>query len=107
MNTTTLIEKKIVGLILNSAYSSGYTCRLYDGESWATDKNATIKEIMYYLMTTDEETLVIYDESGKRVGSIFLVYGNNGYDVITDNTDNIEINDILSEVFTWIDDNEI
>ena len=107
MNTTTLIEKKIVGLILNSAYSSGYTCRLYDGESWVTDKNATIKEIMYYLMTTDEETLVIYDESGKRVGSIFLVYGNNGYDVITDHTDNIEINDILSEVFTWIDDNEI
>ena len=106
MNTTTLIEKKIVGLILNSAYSSGYTCRLHDGESWATNKNATIKEIMDNLMATDEETLVVYDESGKRVGSIFLVYGNGGYDVIADNTDNVEINDILSEVFAWIDDNE-
>ena len=106
MNTAVLIEKKIVGLVLNSVYSSGYTCRLFDGESWATNKDATIKEIMYYLMSTDEETLVVYDAAGKRVGAIYLVYGNDGYDVIADHTDNIEINDILSEVFAWIDDNE-
>ena len=106
MNTTQ-IEQKIVSLIIDSCFSSGYAVRIHDGECWASSVYDTKEEHLASIQNTDMESLVVFNrDTRKRVGSIELVYGNDGYDVIQDHTDNIEINDILAEVFGWIDEHE-
>lgn len=44
--------------------------------------------IMDGLMSTDEDTLAVYSRDGggdwKRTGSVLLIYGNDGHDVIAD-----------------------
>lgn len=42
------------------------------------------------MFSTDEEFLYAYDSDGKHVGWVHLVYGNSGWDVISDNTNNLE-----------------
>ena len=108
MSDTIAIERIIVNKVIDSAIGSGYAVRLHDGGAWATPVTNSAKDIMDNIMNTDEETLVIYRdlEGIHRAGFVLFVYGNDGWDVIADNTDNVEINDILSEVFAWIDDNE-
>jgi hypothetical protein len=107
MMNTTQIEAQIVSMIIDSCFSSGYAVRIYDGELWASSIYDTKEEHLASIHNTDMESLVVFNrDTRKRVGSIELVYGNDGCDVIHDYTDNIEINDILSEVFAWIDEHE-
>lgn len=106
MNTTK-IETQIASMIIESIISSGYTLRIHDGESWASSVYDSKEQHLASIMSTDEDSIVVFNpDTKKRVGRIELVYGNGGYDVIADHTDNIEINDILSEVFAWIDEHE-
>jgi hypothetical protein len=43
------------------------------------------------LMSTDEDYLMVYEPGKKeRLGWIHLVYGNDGYDVVSDYTTNLE-----------------
>lgn len=106
MTPTQEIERLIIRKLVEDALREGYTVKHNDGESdtvtVSTDGirksdeaiSALADEVMKWIQQTDEEHL-IFSIGGSRVGSVFLVYGNDGYDVIADHTDTDEMRHLL------------
>lgn len=81
-------ERKIVMALIDHALAEGYELAIDDGDVrpfWTTDRRTLIDNIM----ETDEDYLR-FRKDGKIAGWVFLVYGNEGWDVICDNTTNLE-----------------
>ena len=83
------VERKIVMALIDRALAEGYELAVDDGGHepllWTTDRRTLIDNIM----ETDEDYLR-FRKDGKIAGWVFLVYGNEGWDVICDNTVNLE-----------------
>lgn len=77
-------EGRICSKLVKHALASGYVVSVHDGEEWAVSKSSKYTEIMADIFTTDENTVVFHDKDGNRIGSVFLVFGNDGYDVMAD-----------------------
>jgi hypothetical protein len=90
------IEKRIASKIVKDALAAGYVVSVWDGEEWALKRSGSYKAIMAAMFSVDEETLVFRAADGTKAGSVFLVYGNSGWDVITDYTDNEATRAILA-----------
>lgn len=99
LQTRINIERKIVSRIVKDALAKGYTVSVYDGEEYALKRGTAYKQIMEACFSTDEDTLVFYAKTDEydfgvdsplnklfRIGFVSLVYGNCGYDVISDCT---------------------
>jgi hypothetical protein len=89
------IEKQIVRKIAKDAIAAGMFVSVHDGEDYALCRSQSVKAIVAACMSTDEDRLFFSDADGKRKGWVFLVYGNDGWDVVNDNTDNDATNAIL------------
>lgn len=89
------IERAIISRIVKDALKLNYTVSVYDGEEWCLKRSSSYKEVMQSIQSTDMDTLNIRDNQGNKIGSIWLVYGNDGYDVVADNSDNELINNLL------------
>ena len=78
------IEKQIVTCIVDTALAKGYRVSVYDGEAYpikqSTDRTAILKE----LFACDDEWLIIRDEHKAKIGTVTLIYGNDGWDVVSD-----------------------
>lgn len=99
-----LIERAIARELVTHILSLGYGVRVHDGGDWAGGTRHTLSEVMDDLMSTDEDKLYVRmnqpDQDGtlyKSVGWFHLVYGNDGWDVIADQT-NSELCDTCGEV---------
>lgn len=84
-----IIERAIVRRAMTDLLAAGYQLRMHDGEDWSHEPTLDLGIAMAAMMATDEETLYAYkhfpDQAAwKPVASIFLVYGNDGWDVIAD-----------------------
>lgn len=88
------LERRIVSRIVKDAIDLGYTISVFDGESYPIQGSADYRAVMRSAFSTDEDTL-IFREQGRRIGSVYLVYGNDGYDVVANYTDNPEVEKIL------------
>lgn len=86
------LERRIVGMIAEDAIAQGYEVQVNNGEDDFIFNN--LAEVMTEIMATDEESLAFYKD-GKCVGSVWLVYGNDGFDVMADHTDNKETRAII------------
>lgn len=84
ISTRIAIEQKIVRRIVKEALQAGYTVSVYDGETWALKHSDNCKIINAALFSTDFDTLLLRDKAGNNQGSIYCIYGNDGYDVISD-----------------------
>ena len=78
------MERQIVTKIVDDALAAGYELSVDNGGDCdmvcgATDRLA----ILDALFQTDEERLVL-SKYKKHIGSVFLVYGNDGWDVVCD-----------------------
>ncbi|KVN48782.1 hypothetical protein WT12_08535 [Burkholderia territorii] len=100
-----LIERAIIRRAVSDilADSEGYTVRVWDGEAYAIQSSRDLVEIMGAIMSTEADTINIYrphteENRSKRVlvGGMYLVYGNSGWDVIADNTDNDETTRLIA-----------
>ena len=93
------IEKRIASRIVKDALAMDYTVSVWEGGDWAIKRSGSYKAIMASLMSTDEDTLVfrkVGEPTGPAAGKVFLVYGNDGYDVICDHSDNEAIKSIIA-----------
>ena len=96
------MEREIVFTIIQNALDLGYTVSHNNGEEItciaAPDDNRAInfKRMMEEIQQCDEEYLTFKDSKNMRVGMVYLVYGNDGHDVICDHTANDEMTNILS-----------
>jgi len=97
------IEREIVSAIIQNALDLNYTVIHHNGDEVTVmahpDENRArdFHKMMDEIRQCDEERLIFRNADGQRVGSVFLVYGNDGYDVINDHTDNDEMDRILEK----------
>lgn len=94
-----LVERAIVRQVVKDILSHSEAgertmISVYDGEDYAVRKSSSLEEIMNSIMSTDTDSLGIriVDAEGKDlpIGCVFLIYGNDGYDVIADNHMSVE-----------------
>lgn len=101
LNRRLVIEQVIIHALVGVILTHGYkiTVDFGDGVNAAVQPvdSDDFSEIWLALQTVDEETLCVM-KNGKRVGDILLVYGNDGYDVIADYSDNQLINGFVDAV---------
>lgn len=65
-----------------------YCITVHDGEDVALGRSRDLGQIMDAIGACDEERLFVrnFEDTGKGPGSLFLVHGNDGWDVIADHT---------------------
>lgn len=91
------VEKKIARKLVKIILAKGYEICVHEGEDWAIRKSAEVNKIMAALASTGEDTIIVRTVDGRRLGSIMLIWGN-GEDLISDNTDNEDMNAIVAAV---------
>lgn len=83
-------EEVIVKAIIESALCRGYSISIFDGEEVAIAKSTDPEAILKKMFATDAEELIVYDHHCVRRGTAYLIYGNDGHDVISDHTLGLE-----------------
>jgi hypothetical protein len=86
---TSRIEFIIVEQLVKDSLAAGYQIGVHDGEEFALKSSDDASAIMAALFSVDEERL-IYWKDGKGAGWVFLVHGNDGWDVICDYSMSLE-----------------
>jgi pyruvate dehydrogenase complex dehydrogenase (E1) component len=78
------LELSIIRRIVKDALALGYTVSVCDGEEWTVKRSTKLGQIIAAVRTTDEDYLAFRTADGTYVGKVFLVYGNEPYEVIND-----------------------
>lgn len=99
-------ERSIVAKLVDAAFTKNFTISVNDGEVTVLKKSSNKDAIIGALFSTGEDYLFIHEQDGKRIGTIYFVYGNSGWDVIADNTDVDPINTLIAEVEPLINEYE-
>jgi hypothetical protein len=83
------LEERIVMQVVDDLLAAGYPVDVFDGEEVTLKDSTDRAAIRAALFTTDEDYLYA-KKNGKVFGWVYAVYGNDGYDVISDYTVNLE-----------------
>lgn len=85
------VEREIASAFIDEALSKGYSLNLNNGGDEHELKSPTKDKglLLDAMFATDEEHILVY-KGDERFGWVFLVYGNGGWDVISDYTTNLE-----------------
>jgi hypothetical protein len=83
------LEMRIARALVRKLLDEGMTINVFDGEEVTLNQSSSEEDIMAALRTTDEDILYVY-QGETRMGFIHLVYGNDGWDVIADNSTRLE-----------------
>lgn len=94
------VERLVVSKIISVARLAGYALGVYDGERFVVTNSTSRKEILAAMFSVGQEWLYLY-KGGKRVAWVFLVYGNDGWDVVCDHSPNVE--SLLKPAFALAD----
>lgn len=100
-----LIERAIVRRAVRdilAADDGAYCISVFDGGAFPVKHSRSLDEIMAEVGQCDEETLIVRHaasdgSAGGKLGSIYLVHGNDGWDVIADHTDSPRMGELLAE----------
>jgi len=98
------MERTIISAIVKYALANEMVCSVNDGEEWTVKKSDKYTEIMNALFTTDEDYLLLRDKEGNNCGRFYLVYGNDGFDVVSDYTITETSEKIWNEVIKPVSD---
>ena len=77
------IEQQIIRRAVTDILGKGYKISLYDGEEFTVKRSTDLNLILNATQTTDRDMLKVY-EGDSLIGTIILIYGNDGHDVIAD-----------------------
>jgi len=92
MNTE---ERFVVKQIVGRALDKGYLLSVYDGEEYPLRSSDDAEAVMAQLGHCDDEWLWVENEDTRKVGFIYLVYGNDPDEVVADCSDKPEILEIV------------
>jgi len=76
-------ERQVAEKLVNMVLAKGYTISIFDGEEYRVSVCADRESILRFLQSTDEERLTIWFQ-GKRLGFVWLVWGNSPDELIAD-----------------------
>ena len=88
-------ERFVVRGIVNRALDKGYLLTVFDGEEFPLLHSDDADEVLAELGHCDEEWLYVENGDRKKIGTIWLVYGNDPDEVVCDCTDKPEILEIV------------
>ena len=80
---------------MGRALDKGYLLTVFEGEDFPIVNSDDAEAVMAELGHCDEEWLQVANADGKRIGTIYLVYGNDPDEVVADCTDKPEILEIV------------
>ncbi len=93
------IEKKIARRLIREALKAGLFISVHNGEELVIKRSRSVTAILDVMFSVDEEKLFFYSSlTSLRIGIVFLVYGNDGWDVINDYSVNATLDPIMAEV---------
>ena len=95
MLTESEIEREISAMIVDNALERGYDISVFDGDQFEIHESSNKDRILGAMFSTGTDNLLFY-MNGKLHGSVTLIYGNDGTDVISDHTENATIENILT-----------
>lgn len=117
-----LVERTIAEAAIDSALAKGYKLSVDNGADGDDDNvrdfetlSADKADILSRMFQTDEDYLFVWQATGAvakygdrdattgRAGWIRFIYGNSGWDVISDYSDNDAINSVLDPVNVMVD----
>lgn len=78
------VERRVISAFVKEVLRNRLAITVDNGEDKPVEKSTSYRAIMAAIMATDEEHLRVFDPAGRHVGSAFMVYGNDGWDVIAD-----------------------
>lgn len=90
------MDMKIAKQIVTDALYRKYTVSVNDGEEWTVKRSSDFNQIIEALASTGEDLLKFRSESGEALGTVYLVWGNCGWDLITDHS----ANEVIAELLT-------
>lgn len=94
------IEKRIVRTVVTEAHRLGYEFIIDNGGGLDEEITTSgVSQTMKEMMATDDDRLYI-TKDGLSVGWVHFVYGNDGWDVISDYTVNLETLGVLDKAQT-------
>lgn len=89
------LERRIVGLIIEDALAQNYQIEVYTGDDENPLVSTSSVELLKEAVSVDECSFAFFKSDGWR-GSVYLVFGNDGFDCIADHTDNDETRQIIA-----------
>lgn len=102
-------EYRVLEVLVNDLLDQDCCLSVNDGEETTVSKSTDADAILKALRTTDEDRIIVWSANGKtKLGSIFLVYGNEPHEVINDYSIALEpllevVNDHTSKLADGID----
>lgn len=85
-----LVEMAIVRKLVTDLIAAGYTVTVDDGDDEPVKDSADVEAIMDAAFAVDECLLLVYKTASlKAFASVTLIFGNSGWDVISDHTTNL------------------
>jgi len=99
-----LTEQRACGYLIRECLRRGLVVSINDGGAWCLIRSDNYRTIMCALASTDGDTVhVRLPGQGVSVGSFYLIYGNDGYNVIADYSDNPLANAIYDAIEPKLD----
>jgi hypothetical protein len=97
------MERQIVEALVNEAFKRGFTKIIIDngGDDEEQITCTDTKEVMASIRQTDEEHLFFVHPDVAKMPCVYLVYGNDGYDVIADHSSSL--NEMIDTIQPLID----
>ena len=95
------IELKLVNALIRRAKEFKYDFFIYEEDTIDSLVATSPKEFKTELFNLDDATLIVIREDNIQMGWIKLVFGNDGYDLISDYTTNLE--DFLKPINEYAD----
>jgi hypothetical protein len=85
------VEQKIARFTVRALLRAGFSISVYDTEEITVTRSRDATTICDAMSTTDEDYLFVYrDGERDRFGWVRFIYGNDGWDVISDYTTNLD-----------------
>lgn len=83
------VERKIATAAIDGLLAAGFTISVNDGDETTLEHSVDKAAILGAMFTTDEDLLIACRHK-RGIGWVKFIYGNDGWDVISDYTTNLE-----------------
>lgn len=97
-------ERRMAVATIAAALARGYSISVFDCEETTVFQSTDAIAILSAMFTTDDDRLTLYRADGSRVGWFWFVYGNDGWDVISDYSVSPETTEIYETVLGPLSD---
>lgn len=84
------VERVILRAFIRQALLAGKSISVHNGEAIVLKESTSLKAILGAMFSTDEDWLYIHTPGTRTSGWVHCVYGNSGWDVISDYTESVE-----------------